>query len=56
VHAVVDRGVSDGEIGDRLRAAGFAQASFREIAPSLEDVFVTLTEDASAARRGEDAA
>ncbi|HVW25644.1 MAG TPA: ABC transporter ATP-binding protein [Polyangiaceae bacterium] len=56
VHAVVDREVTDDEIGDRLKGAGFAQASFREIAPSLEDVFVTLTEDASAARRNEDAA
>jgi ABC-type multidrug transport system ATPase subunit len=56
VHAVVDRGVTDEEIADRLKGAGFAEASFREIAPSLEDVFVTLTEDASAARRNEDAA
>jgi ABC-type multidrug transport system ATPase subunit len=56
VHAVIDRGVTDDEIDDRLKNAGFTQASFREIAPTLEDVFVTLTEDASAARRNEDAA
>jgi ABC-type multidrug transport system ATPase subunit len=56
VHAVIDRGVTDDEIGDRLKAAGFAQATSREIAPSLEDVFVALTEDASAARRSEEAA
>jgi ABC-type multidrug transport system ATPase subunit len=56
VHAVLERGISDPEVGDRLRAAGFDQASFREIAPSLEDVFVTLTEEAAAARKAEDAA
>ena len=56
VHAVVDRAVTDDELGDRLMDAGFPHASFREIAPSLEDVFVTLTEDASAARGNEDAA
>jgi ABC-type multidrug transport system ATPase subunit len=56
VHAVLERQVSDEEVGDRLRAAGFDRATFREIAPSLEDVFVTLTEEAAAARRAEDAA
>jgi ABC-type multidrug transport system ATPase subunit len=56
VHAVLERQVADDEVGDRLRAAGFARARFREIAPSLEDVFVTLTEEAAAARRAEDAA
>jgi ABC-type multidrug transport system ATPase subunit len=56
VHAVLDRGVSDQEIGDRLRAAGFDRATFREIAPSLEDVFVTLTEEAAAARKEGEAA
>jgi ABC-type multidrug transport system ATPase subunit len=56
VHAVIDRDVTDDEIAVRLKDAGFPQASFREIAPSLEDVFVTLTEDASAARSSSDAA
>jgi ABC-type multidrug transport system ATPase subunit len=56
VHAVLERGVTDDEVGERLRQAGFERASFREIAPSLEDVFVTLTEEAAAARRAEDAA
>jgi len=56
VHAVLERQVSDEDVGDRLRQAGFSRASFREIAPSLEDVFVTLTEEAAAARRAEDAA
>jgi len=56
VHAVLERAVSDDEVADRLRAAGFPQATFREIAPSLEDVFVTLTEEAAAARALEGAA
>jgi len=56
VHAVLERRVSNAEVGDCLRAAGFDQATFREIAPSLEDVFVTLTEEAAAARKVEDVA
>jgi ABC-type multidrug transport system ATPase subunit len=56
VHAVLDRSVGDAEVGDRLHTAGFPQAALREIAPSLEDVFVALTEEAAAARKAEDAA
>jgi len=51
VHALIDRGQGDDELLDRLAKAGFAQAQLREIAPSLEDVFVTLTEQAAQARR-----
>jgi ABC-type multidrug transport system ATPase subunit len=47
VHAVVSRQVSDAELLDRLRAQGFAEARLREITPSLEDVFVVLTERAA---------
>jgi len=50
VHAVVDAGVTDEELAARLARAGFAEAHVRAIAPSLEDVFVTLTERAAAAR------
>jgi len=49
VHAVIDRGVTDQELAARLAAAGFAGAHLRELAPSLEDVFVTLTEKATEA-------
>ena len=47
VHAVVERRVGNAELASRLAAAGFAGAELREIAPSLEDVFVTLTEAAT---------
>ncbi len=56
VHAVLERTVSEDELADRLRGAGFERALFREITPSLEDVFVTLTEEAALARKAEDAA
>ena len=49
VHAVIDRGVTDAELASRLATAGFAGAQLREISPSLEDVFVTLTEQATEA-------
>jgi hypothetical protein len=38
---------------DEARAAGFPQAAVRSIHPSLEDVFVKLTEDAVRARSNE---
>jgi len=53
VHALIERGHSDEELLERLAKAGFARAQLREIAPSLEDVFVTLTEQAARARRAE---
>ncbi len=52
VHALIERRVDDTELTERLTKAGFTAAHLREIAPSLEDVFVTLTEQAAAARRG----
>jgi ABC-type multidrug transport system ATPase subunit len=53
VHAVVASAVGDGELVERLGRAGLAGASVRAIEPSLEDVFVTLTEEAAAARDAE---
>jgi ABC-type multidrug transport system ATPase subunit len=50
VHAVVLQSVSDDEIIADLRKNGFPKTTVRPIAPSLEDVFVTLTEDAAQAR------
>ena len=51
VHALVDRQLEDAELTQHLHKAGFDRAQLRAIAPSLEDVFVTLTEEAAAARR-----
>ena len=51
VHAELDVKVSDEDLVARLSAAGFP-ASVRQIVPSLEDVFVALTERAAAERGG----
>jgi ABC-type multidrug transport system ATPase subunit len=50
VHALIGRDVADAELAARLEAAGFPEVHLREIAPSLEDVFVALTEQATADR------
>jgi ABC-type multidrug transport system ATPase subunit len=51
VHTVLRNDVSEAEVLDRLRRAGFQEPNARPILPSLEDVFVTLTEQAAEARR-----
>jgi ABC-2 type transport system ATP-binding protein len=56
VHAVVQRALGDDQLIGALRGAGFPQATVREIAPSLEDVFVTLTELAANERAANGAA
>ncbi len=50
VHALIEARLSDEDVTDAMGAAGFADVALRTIAPSLEDVFVTLTEQAAAAR------
>jgi ABC-type multidrug transport system ATPase subunit len=50
VHAVVDAKMGDEELRAELARAGFADARLREIEPTLEDVFVTLTEQEAIAR------
>ncbi len=51
VHAEVDSTISDDELLARLAAVGFPSTA-RAIHPSLEDVFVALTERASRERGG----
>jgi len=47
VHAVISEDLSDEQLVPLLRQAGFPKAQVRDIRPSLEDVFVTLTERAA---------
>jgi ABC-type multidrug transport system ATPase subunit len=47
VHATIDHRIANDELAARLAAAGFAGVELRQTAPSLEDVFVTLTEEAT---------
>jgi len=49
VHATIDHSISNDELAARLAAAGFAGVELRQTMPSLEDVFVTLTEEATEA-------
>jgi ABC-type multidrug transport system ATPase subunit len=49
IHSVVRRDMSDAQIIESLAAAGFPGAEVRPILPSLEDVFVKLTQNASRA-------
>jgi ABC-type multidrug transport system ATPase subunit len=50
VHAELDAAITDDDLLARLASAGFAQATVRTIVPSLEDVFVALTERAARER------
>jgi hypothetical protein len=43
IHVLIDVGAKDSEVLNALAAAGFPSKGSREIEPSLEDVFVTLT-------------
>ena len=50
VHAELDALVTDADLIASLARAGFPGASVRPIVPSLEDVFVALTERAARER------
>ena len=47
MHLLLDRNVGDEFIGAELKKVGIPRADIRPIAPSLEDVFVTLTNNQS---------
>jgi ABC-type multidrug transport system ATPase subunit len=51
VHAVVASDLDDADLVTRMHAAGFPKVQVRDIGPSLEDVFVALTELAAEERR-----
>jgi ABC-type multidrug transport system ATPase subunit len=44
MHLLVDERVTRAEIDEKLRSVGVGQSEIHEIGPSLEDVFVTLSE------------
>jgi ABC-type multidrug transport system ATPase subunit len=44
MHLLVDQNVTQDKIDNRLREVGISHAEIHEIGPSLEDVFVTLSE------------
>jgi ABC-type multidrug transport system ATPase subunit len=44
MHLLVDESVQQAEIEEKLRGVGISHADIHEIGPSLEDVFVTLSE------------
>jgi ABC-type multidrug transport system ATPase subunit len=44
MHLLVDESVQQAEIEEKLRGVGISHAKIHEIGPSLEDVFVTLSE------------
>lgn len=48
MHLLVDEAVPEEALRDALRRAGIGMVDIRPIGPSLEDVFVTLTERAAA--------
>jgi ABC-type multidrug transport system ATPase subunit len=44
MHLLVDQSVQQNEIDEKLHSVGIGRAEIHEIGPSLEDVFVTLSE------------
>jgi ABC-type multidrug transport system ATPase subunit len=51
MHLLVDQNVTQDKIDNRLREVGISHAEIHEIGPSLEDVFVTLSEKHAGERR-----
>jgi hypothetical protein len=47
MHLLVEQAMSEQVIRDELARVGIREADIRPIAPSLEDVFVALTNDRS---------
>jgi ABC-type multidrug transport system ATPase subunit len=51
MHLLVDENVTSSEIEEKLRSVGIERAEIHEIGPSLEDVFVTLSEKHASAQK-----
>jgi ABC-type multidrug transport system ATPase subunit len=51
MHLLVDESVRRSEIDEKLRSVGVGHAEIHEIGPSLEDVFVTLSEKHAAEQK-----
>jgi hypothetical protein len=47
MHLLVEKGLPDEAIRSKLDSAGIHNADIRTIAPSLEDVFVALTDQSA---------
>ena len=56
MHLLADASVSEAQIRQTLAANGIAEADVRPVAPSLEDVFVSLTAHANERRNGKETA
>ncbi len=52
MHLLLDESVTESTLRERLAGAGIREADVRPIAPSLEDVFVTLTANEEQNPRG----
>lgn len=51
MHLLIDQALSENEIATKLASVGIENAEMHEIGPSLEDVFVSLTNEHTAQRR-----
>jgi len=56
MHLLVDEGISQAQIEEKLRNVGISHSDIHEIGPSLEDVFVTLSAKHAAENQQERAA
>jgi hypothetical protein len=51
MHLLVEEKVTEAQIEEKLRSVGIEHAEIHEIGPSLEDVFVTLTNNQTSASK-----
>jgi ABC-2 type transport system ATP-binding protein len=51
MHLLVDQSVTPEQIHEKLSSVGISHAEIHEIGPSLEDVFVTLSEKHAVAQK-----